>query len=103
MAEITEIGKNCQSWKYNIKLVLMERGLWSFVEGNQEVPTEDTTAAVIRNSYRLRSDKAYSLIALSECREVHISTTTDPKISWDTLKSQGLCSKRRICLYRLGE
>ena len=37
MAEITKIerldGKNYQSWKYNIKLVLMERGLWRFVEG----------------------------------------------------------------------
>ena len=96
MAEITKIeplnGKNYQSWKYNIKLVLMERGLWSFIEGNEEVPAEDATVAV-RNSYRLRSDKAYSLIALSVEKnlQVHISTTTDPKIASDTLKSQFEC------------
>ena len=35
----------------------MERGLWSFIAGNEEVPAETATAAA-RNSYRLRSDKA---------------------------------------------
>ena len=96
MAEITKIeplnGKNYQSWKYNIKLVLMERGLWSFIAGNEEVPPETATAAV-RNAYRLRSDKAYSLIALSVEKNllVHISTTTDPKVAWDTLKNQFEC------------
>jgi hypothetical protein len=93
IAEITKIkplnGKNYQSWKYNIKLVLMERGLWSFVDGNEEAPAETATAPV-RNAYCLRSDKAYSLIALSVKKklQVHITTTTDPKIAWNTLKSQ---------------
>ena len=39
MAEITKIGrldgKNYQSLKYNMKLVLMGRGLWGFVEGTE--------------------------------------------------------------------
>lgn len=96
MAEITKIellnGKNYQSWKYNIKLVLMERGLWSFIAGGEESPPETATTNV-RNAYRLRSDKAYSLIALSVEKnlQVHISTTTDPKIAWDTLKNQFEC------------
>ena len=70
----------------------MERGLWSFIAGNEEVPAETATAAV-RNAYRLRSDKAYSLIALSVGKnlQVHISTTTDPKVAWDTLKNQFEC------------
>ena len=96
MAEITKIeplnGKNYRSWKYNIKLVLVERGLWSFIAGNEEVPAETATAAV-KNSYRLRSDEAYSLIVLSVEKNLqdHISTTTDPKTAWDTLKSQFEC------------
>ena len=57
MAEITKIeplsGKNYQSWKYNIKLVLMERGLWGFVEGTENTPNSTATDAV-RNTYRLR-------------------------------------------------
>mgnify|MGYP002804600354 CR=1 FL=1 len=80
--EITKIeplnGQNCPTWKYNIKLVLMERRLWGFVSGTEEQPGEDATAQVV-NAYRLKSDKAYSLIALSVNKniQVHISTTTD--------------------------
>ena len=66
MAEITKIerldGKNYQSWKYNIKLVLMECSLWEFVEGTKTAPGASATATV-QNAYRLRLDKAYSLIA----------------------------------------
>ena len=70
----------------------MELGLLSFIAGGEEVPSESSTAAV-RNSYRLRSDKAYSLIALSVGKnlQVHISTNTDPKIAWDVLKNQFEC------------
>jgi hypothetical protein len=50
MAEITKIeklsGKNYQSWKYNVKLVLMERGLWGFTQGTETAPAETATQAV---------------------------------------------------------
>ena len=96
MAEITKIeeldGKNYQSWKYNIKLVLMERGLWGFVEGTEVAP-DDTATTTVRNSYRLRSDKAYSLIALSVQKDlqVHISSTIDPRAAWEILQKQFEC------------
>ena len=68
MAEITKIepldGSNSQSWKYNMELVLMENGLWGFVQGTESEPGS-TVSASVRNLYRLHSDKAYSLIALS--------------------------------------
>ena len=54
-------GSIFQSCKYNMKLVLMERGLWGFVQGTESEP-ESTASASVRNSYCLRSDKAYSLI-----------------------------------------
>lgn len=46
MAEITKTqklnGNNYQSWKYNVKLQLMERGLWGFTQPGQEVaPAEE--------------------------------------------------------------
>ena len=93
MAEITKIekldGKNYQSWKYNIKLVLMEPGLWGFIAGTETAPAETATVQV-RNAYRLRSNKAYSLIALSvdKSLQVHITSTTDPRIAWETLQKQ---------------
>ena len=50
MAEITKIerldGKNYQSWKYNIKLVLMEHSLWGFVEGIETAPGASAEAMV---------------------------------------------------------
>ena len=42
LTEITKIeklnGRNYQSWKYNVKLVLMERGLWGFTQEGRETP-----------------------------------------------------------------
>ena len=71
MAEITKIehlvGTNYQSWKYNIKFVLMEHGLWGFVEGTETAPGA-SAAANVQNAYRLHSDKTYSLIGIcSQC------------------------------------
>ena len=54
-----------------------------------ERPAETATAQV-KSAYQLRSDKAYSLIALSvdKSLQVHISTTTDPLVAWETLQKQ---------------
>ena len=94
MAEIAKIeklnGANYQSWKYNAKLVLMERGLWGFTQEGQEIPPEETATATVRNAFRLRKDKAYSLIALNVEKDlqVHISSVTDPLVAWQTLQKQ---------------
>ena len=42
------------------------------------------------NAFRLRSDKAYSLIALNVEKDlqVHISSVTDPLAAWRTLQKQ---------------
>ena len=69
LTEITKIeklnGRNYQSWKYNVKLVLMERGLWGFTQEGQDTPPAADASVVVKNAFRLRSDKAYSLIALN--------------------------------------
>ena len=33
-------GKSCQSWKYNIKLVLMERCLWDLPKKVKKIPQQ---------------------------------------------------------------
>ena len=83
-------GKNYQSWKYNIKLVLMERGLWGFTQEGQETPPAETATATVKNAFRLRSDKAYSLIALNVEKDlqVHISSVTNPLEAWKILQKQ---------------
>ena len=44
----------------------------------------------MRNAFRLRSDKAYSFIALNVEKDlqVHIATTTDPLEAWERLRKQ---------------
>ena len=83
-------GKNYQSWKYNIKLVLMERGLWGFTQEGQETPPAETATTAVKNAFRLRSDKAYSLIALNVEKDlqVHISSVTNPLEAWKILQKQ---------------
>ena len=94
MAEITKIeklnGKNYQSWKYNIKLVLMERGLWGFTQPGQEIPPEAGASISVKNAFRRRSDKAYSLIALNVEKDlqVHISSVLEPLLAWEILQKQ---------------
>ncbi|CAB4032081.1 Retrovirus-related Pol poly from transposon TNT 1-94, partial [Paramuricea clavata] len=94
MAEITKIdklnGKNYQSWKYNVKLVLMERGLWGFTQEGKEIPPDEDATNAVKNAFQLRSDKAYSLIALNVEKhlQIHISSTTDPLAAWTNLKKQ---------------
>ena len=69
LSEITKIeklnGRNYQSWKYNVKLILMECGLWGFTQEDQETPPAADASATVKSAFRLRSDKAYSLIALN--------------------------------------
>ena len=94
MAEIAKIdklnGKNYQSWKYNVKLVLMERGLWSFTQEGKEIPPDENATNTVKNAFQLRSDKAYSLIALNieKHLQIHISSTTDPLAVWKSLQKQ---------------
>ena len=62
-------------------------GMWlvGFTREEQEVSPEPSASATMRNAYRLRSDNAYSLIALSveKTLQVHIASTVNPKEAWD--------------------
>ena len=82
-------GKNFQTWKYNVKLVLMQKGLWGFVDGTEKVPTKEDTAA-IKALYKSKSEKAYSHIALTVDKhvQIHIVGTVSPKDAWDILENQ---------------
>ena len=83
-------GRNYQTWKYNVKLVLMERGLWGFTQEGQEVPPGEDAPAAVKKTFRLRSDKAYSLIALNVDKDlqVHIASVTNPLDAWKILQKQ---------------
>ena len=82
-----------------MKLVLMERGLWGFTQEGQEIPPAADASAVVKNAFCLRSDKAYSLIALNVEKDlqVHISSVTDPLAAWKICRSNSnLCQSLRL-------
>ena len=89
-------GNNFATWKYNVKLLLMQKGLWNIAQGKETKPdikTEDATKAEsikLMNDWELRSDQAYSIIAINidKFLQVHVQSTTDPKEAWNFLKKQ---------------
>ena len=80
-------GTNYQSWKFQMKLVLMEKDLWGFIE-DVEVNVA-TDSPEVQGKFRSRSNKAYSLIALSieTSLQPHIVTTTNPREAWCILEN----------------
>ena len=82
-------GANYTSWSYNMKLVLMERGLWSYVDGRETAPRE-TEKETVKKLYRYNSEKAYALISLyvDVSLQIHITNTTDPQEAWEILQNQ---------------
>ena len=96
-------GTNFQSWKFNMKCLLMSKGLWRYVDGDSlitkpEVLTvSDTVTADAAakskeklNEYNLRADQAYSLIALHVAQDlqIHVSTQATASEAWKNLKKQ---------------
>ena len=68
----------------------MERGLWGFTQEGKERPPDETAADATKRSFQLRSDRAYSLIALNVEKhlQLHISGTTEPLKAWQKLQKQ---------------
>jgi hypothetical protein len=85
-------GSNYQSWKYNVKLLLMQSGLWGFVTGDEPAPvaTEADKKEKELREYRLKCEKTYSIIAINvqKSLQIHIASTTNPKTAWETLEKQ---------------
>ena len=71
-------GSNYKSWKYNVKLLLMERGLWGIANGTEKAPEikeEDAAKdenVKVKKAWQLRSDKAYSIVALNVDKNILI-------------------------------
>ena len=82
-------GTNYTTWKYNMKLVLMERGLWGFIDGREVQPGDDDAHKVWK-AYQDKSEKAYSLIAMyiDKPLQIHIVNTTHPREAWEIMESQ---------------
>ncbi|GFR20175.1 f-box only protein 38 [Trichonephila clavata] len=81
---------NWNSWKENMKFLLIERGCWSFIEG-MEPPLDETTATRCdKSEYKQRQDRALATLyyGIEEQYRTLISSTTNPSKAWIILKEQ---------------
>ncbi|UYV82640.1 hypothetical protein LAZ67_22000315 [Cordylochernes scorpioides] len=72
-------GQNYRSWKYNIKMLLIEKGLWDVM-----FKDEDTQDAQLK----AQKDRALAVIALSINTEhqIHIIDCSSPQDAWKNLE-----------------
>ncbi|UYV64557.1 hypothetical protein LAZ67_3001178 [Cordylochernes scorpioides] len=72
-------GQNYRLWKYNIKMLLIEKGLWDVM-----FKDEDTQDAQLKS----QKDRALAVIALSINTEhqIHIIDCTSPQDAWKNLE-----------------
>ncbi|UYV72756.1 hypothetical protein LAZ67_10000543 [Cordylochernes scorpioides] len=77
-----ENDQNYSSWKYNTKMMLIERELWKYVTE----PTPDEEAS--RTIFNMKQEKALAMIALtiSPSQQIHIMDCTTAREAWDTLE-----------------
>ncbi|UYV78679.1 hypothetical protein LAZ67_16002366, partial [Cordylochernes scorpioides] len=74
--------QNYRSWKYNTKMMLIERELWKYV--TEPAPDEEAS----RTIFNMKQEKALAMIALtiSPSQQIHIMDCTTAREAWDTLE-----------------
>ncbi|UYV62815.1 hypothetical protein LAZ67_2002020 [Cordylochernes scorpioides] len=74
--------QNYRSWKFNTKMMLIERELWKYV--TEPAPDEEAS----RTIFNMKQEKALAMIALtiSPSQQIHIMDCTTAREAWDTLE-----------------
>lgn len=78
---------NYNSWKVDMKVLLMEKGCWDFITG-KEKPLPDDATERDKLAYSLRKQRAFTTIYMGIERKYQalIADTEDGKTAWETLK-----------------
>ena len=78
-------GPNWMTWKFQMRHLLLAKGLWGFVDATEELP-EDASAQ-IREEFKKKEQRAFSTIALAVCTtQLYLITSCEkPKDAWDAL------------------
>ena len=78
---------NYNSWKLDMKVILIDRGSWEFIDGTAEALASDASNTQ-KIDYKRRKERAYT--AIYQCIERQfqplIANTLDGKEAWDRLK-----------------
>lgn len=79
-------SQNYSTWREDVRAILMEKGCWRIVNGEEKQPAEGDSDK-IKLSFSQRKDKAYSLLYLSTEKEYRslVSNSDDPVKTWKIL------------------
>lgn len=82
-------GANWMIWKFQMKHLLLAKGLWGVMDGTKE-PTEDAAA---RAEFQKKSQKAFStvVLAISTFQLYLVTSYEQPREAWDTLCNHFEC------------
>ena len=84
-------GSNWMTWKFQMRHLLLAKGLWGHVDGSETL-AEDANAAT-RAEFRKKSQKAFSTIVMAICTPqlYLVMSCDDPKDAWDKLRGHFEC------------
>ncbi len=79
-------GSNWITWKFQVKHLLLGKGLWKYIDGSAML-AEDATEEQ-RLKFKSESQKAFSILAMaiSASQLYLITSCEEPKEAWDALK-----------------
>ena len=89
-------GSNWDTWKFQMKHLLMVKGIWGLVDGSEVLAHDATPAA--QALYRSWLQKAFSTIVLAIDRaQLYLVTSCEePKQAWDTLKKNNYLEQETL-------
>ena len=77
-------GANWLTWKFQMRHLLLAKGLWGFVDGTEEL-TEDASASA-REEFKKKEQRAFSTIALAVCTsQLYLITSCEKPKTYGTL------------------
>lgn len=79
-------AENYRTWKFSMKMLLIQRELWNYVNGTEKLEP-NAEAAVVQN-FRSKDEKAFSTIALSidPDQQIHIVDCKTSAEAWTSLE-----------------
>ena len=80
-------GSNWNTWKFQMKHLLMAKGLWNLVDGSEVLASKATAAGAAL--FQLRLQKAFSTMAMDSAQLYLVTLCEEPKQGWDALKNDG--------------
>ena len=95
---------NWNTWKFNLKMLLMGKDLWNIVTGDEVLPSDTEVGEDRRRKYKRRDQLAMSLICLnvSESVQIYVRGAESAREAWNCLSDhfEEKTLSRKIQLHR---